>query len=142
MDRNIILIMVVVALLVCCVIRNVCVSHNAHTAQNAQNAQNADSIRERFIDDYYSLNWTSPDLTNYVNIHKVGVSGSLCSCSNKSRCTYSMSCDYTDDTAHPDCFAGYDRPGDGDIEDYARATPATPATPAAPAAPPPRNQSI
>lgn len=121
MDRNIILIIVVVALLVCCVMRDVCASRNARTAQNA------DSIRERFIDDYYSLNWTSPDLTNYVNVHKVGVSGSLCSCSNKSRCTYSMSCDYTDDTAHPDCFAGYDRPGDGDIEDYA---------------PPLRNQSI
>jgi hypothetical protein len=78
---------------------------------------------EPFVDDYYSFNWNSPTLIDDVNTEKVLISGKGCSCFNKSensskscRCTYSMSCDYSDDTAHSNCFAGYDRPGLGDLD--------------------------
>lgn len=79
---------------------------------------------ELFVDDYYSFNWVSPTLIDDINTEKVAISGKGCSCFNKDknpnnkscRCTYSMSCDYTDDTAHPRCFAGYDRPGLGDLD--------------------------
>jgi len=82
--------------------------------------QELNKDKEPFVDDYYSFNWTSPTLINDVNFEKVYISGGGCSCLNTKkggpRCTYSMSCDYTDDTAHPRCFAGYDRPADGDLD--------------------------
>lgn len=85
----------------------------------------SNSKREEFVSDYYSLNWVAPDLTDYVNTEKVLMSYAACSEMNKNKntgsvprssCTYSMSCDYTDDTAHPACFAGFDSPGDGDLD--------------------------
>lgn len=76
--------------------------------------------KETFVDDYYSFNWTSPTLIQDVNYEKVYVSGGGCSIFNTKRggprCTYSMSCDYTDDSSNPRCFAGYDRPSDGDLD--------------------------
>jgi hypothetical protein len=75
---------------------------------------------EPFVDDYYSFNWVSPTLIGDINLEKIYMSGGGCSCLNTkngcSRCTYSMSCDYTDDSSNPRCFAGYDRPGDGDLD--------------------------
>ena len=83
-------------------------------------AQTPPENSENFVDDYYSFNWVSPTLIQDVNLEKVYVSGGGCSCLNTKkggpRCTYSMSCDYTDDTAHSRCFGGYDRPADGDLD--------------------------
>ena len=67
---------------------------------------------ENFIDDYYSFDWTSPNLINDVNYEKVALTRGVC---EKDKCTYSMSCDYTNDTSHPKCFSGYDLPGNGDL---------------------------
>lgn len=81
--------------------------------------------KENFIDDYYSLNWVSPGLTKYVNTQKVCMNHRECTMnrmktdgdkSPRTTCTYSMSCDYTNDTAHPRCYKGYDSPGDGDLD--------------------------
>ena len=81
--------------------------------------------QENFVDNYYSLNWTSPDLINYVNSQKVCMNHRQCMLDkqylsenrdmnnsfSRANCTYSMSCDYTDDSAHPQCYKGYDSPG-------------------------------
>ena len=84
--------------------------------------------RENFIDNYYSLNWVSPDLIDYVNTKKVCTNRKECAMNRlktidgrmfpKTGCTYSMSCDYTNDSAHPRCYKGYDSPGDGDLGEY------------------------
>lgn len=61
---------------------------------------------ETFIpdDEYYSLNWTDPRLTDYVN-HDLAYSRLDCG----KHCTYSMLCDLTDD-AYEYCYRSLDVP--------------------------------
>lgn len=56
---------------------------------------------ERFVDDYYHWNWNDPNM-----IKKMNVASTNTECKN---CTYSMSCDYTDD-AQPFCYKSHDIP--------------------------------
>lgn len=114
MNLTIILILLSLVALLCLLSKSTCDYHYKPECGDT------DKNRENFVDDYYSFNWTSPTLIQDVNQEKVYVSGGGCSCFNTKkggpRCTYSMSCDYTDDSAHPQCFAGYDRPADGDLD--------------------------
>ncbi len=119
MDIHIILILLSLVILICALSKSTRDYHcKDHCRQQYLNKKAKN--KETFVDDYYSFNWTSPTLIDDVNLEKVYVSGGGCSCLNTKkggpRCTYSMSCDYTDDTAHPRCFAGYDRPADGDLD--------------------------
>jgi hypothetical protein len=84
-------------------------------------ANSDNGLSEPFVSDYYSLNWVSPNLTDYVNTEKVMLSYLACKEENNNLpCTYSMSCDYTDGSSHEACYAGFDMPGDGDF--YRNAT--------------------
>lgn len=67
---------------------------------------------EQFVSDYYDINWTAPDLIKYINTEKT-MPPLVCEDSGLN-CTYSMSCDYTDDS-NPNCFMGYDIPSFVDI---------------------------
>ena len=91
------------------------------TADYYSKADCADGRRakntENFGDNYYELNWVSPTLTNDVNYDRVVLASAACDSGirkitndYKARCTYSMSCDLTDDSSNPKCFAGYDMP--------------------------------
>lgn len=57
------------------------------------------SNNEPFAKDYYWWNWNDPDLINNINYSKLHPK-----CKN---CTYSVSCDLTDD-ALPNCCNSYD----------------------------------
>lgn len=62
-----------------------------------------DNNREKFVDKYYHWNWNDPDLIKDIN--------RIDNRSNCSHCTYSVSCDYTDD-AQPFCYRSLDVPTD------------------------------
>jgi hypothetical protein len=116
MELYIIIIVLSLFILICLLSKSTCDYHCKDGCKHSQ----LNKQQENFVDDYYSFNWTSPTLIDDVNFEKVYVSGGGCSCLNTKkggpRCTYSMSCDYSDDSAHPRCFAGYDRPADGDLD--------------------------
>lgn len=56
---------------------------------------------EEFIDNYYYWNWNKPNIIKQINYNKNSKK-----CKN---CSYSMSCDYTDD-AQPFCYKSSDVP--------------------------------
>jgi hypothetical protein len=56
---------------------------------------------EPFVDAYYHWNWNDPRMITRMNLTSIDND-----CKN---CTYSMSCDYTDD-AQPFCHKSYDVP--------------------------------
>jgi hypothetical protein len=63
----------------------------------------ADKLNEQFIDNYYHWDWNDPNMLTKINL-----------ISNKppcEKCTYSMSCDFTDD-AQPFCKKSYDIPSE------------------------------
>ena len=64
---------------------------------------------ENFVSNYYELNWTAPDLIDYINVEKA-MPSKVCDKDLCTYCTYSMSCDYTDDGSNHNCFKGYDIP--------------------------------
>jgi hypothetical protein len=117
MEYNIILVAFTLIALVCLLSKSTC---DYHCKPHCKSHREKQKKSEPFVDDYYSFNWVSPTLIEDVNLEKVYMSGGGCSCLNKKkggpRCTYSMSCDYTDDSSHPRCFAGHDRPGAGDLD--------------------------
>lgn len=71
---------------------------------------------ENFTKDYYSYNWTSPTLIKDINEDTLDIDKKIHRCSdceknkNIKKVSYSMSCDLTDDSSNPNCFAGYDIP--------------------------------
>lgn len=115
---NVLILLSLVAIL-CLISKSTYDYHNKPQCALGKNNDNKND-KEHFVDDYYSFNWNSPTLVQDINLERVYMSGGGCSCFNKKRggprCTYSMSCDYTDDSSNPRCFAGYDRPGDGDLD--------------------------
>jgi hypothetical protein len=64
--------------------------------------------KEEFTDEYYNLDWTNSNLTDYVN-NDIAYNSYVCNKYSNSNCTYSMSCDFTDD-ALPHCFSSLDVP--------------------------------
>ena len=58
---------------------------------------------ECFVNDYYSWNWNNPNMMTIIN--NIDYSTEC----PTNICTYSMSCDYTDD-AHPWCMNSLDVP--------------------------------
>ena len=56
---------------------------------------------EQFVDKYYHWNWNDPNMIKLINL--------IDNSSHCKDCTYSMSCDYTDD-AQPFCYRSLDVP--------------------------------
>lgn len=62
---------------------------------------NCDKNTEQFIDKYYHWDWNDPDTMTLIN--------QINNKSNCDNCTYSMSCDFTDD-AQAFCYKSLDIP--------------------------------
>jgi hypothetical protein len=62
---------------------------------------NNNNNTEKFIDNYYRWNWNDPNMIALIN--------NIDNSANCQNCSYSMSCDYTDD-AQPFCFRSLNIP--------------------------------
>lgn len=68
-----------------------------YVCQLSESNENA----EQFVDNYYHWNWNDPNMLTVVN--------QIDRQTPCKECTYSMSCDFTDD-AQPFCYRSYDMP--------------------------------